>query len=207
MPLSPDLPPRDKSVFIGSYHQILLDHRILIQKWHCPYRFCLCIHLHLRRHICRQFFSLCRMFCCIRGQAWIVNPIASIWHKQMFKNTTMILQYFRILKYHWHILKLVIILCMRHKLMIYNILFSVYNIFILSNIVYGFLVYNETCIFLCCKKTNGFQYSLVNTHYYCFVFISSKIFQIVTSERKLNSKVTVINKLTNNCNTILDTTK
>ena len=43
-------------------------------------------------------------------------------------------------------------------------LFPIYNICISSNIIHGYLILENTCIFICRGKPNGFQYYFVNIH-------------------------------------------
>ena len=55
-------------------------------------------------------------------------------------------------------------------------------------------------------KYNGFQYSFVTIHFFCLIFINATVVQTFFSERKCKREITVKNPLTNNCNTMVDTT-
>ena len=75
----------------------------------------------------------------------------------------------------------------------FDTLFSIYNIFISSNISYGFLLMNKTRIFSV-EKPNGFQYYFVAIHSFCLIIISKTVVQIVTSESK--RKIILLSKST-----------
>ena len=81
------------------------------------------------------------------------------------------------------------------------------TIFILSNNFYGFLLLNYTFSILFCEEPNLFHYYFVAIDYCFFIIINATVVQIVFCDRKGKSKVTVKNKLSNNCNTMLNTVK
>ena len=74
-----------------------------------------------------------------------------------------------------------------------------------ANILSGVLLLNKTHIFLCWKKSNGFQYSCVTL---CSFFIIFAILvHLVMVDRNRKNHIAVKNTLTNNCNTMLNPTK
>ena len=73
---------------------------------------------YLCRHLRCCILSLGRIFFRIRVQAWIVKSLPPVWHKLLLK-LPMVLQYLRMIQYHWSILYLAIIFCVCHKLLHY----------------------------------------------------------------------------------------
>ena len=56
--------------------------------------------------------------------------------------------------------------------------------YIYSNKCYEFILLKETCIILYMEKPNGYQYSLVTIHSFCFIITNATLFHPMLSESK-----------------------